>query len=93
MQSILNLEQYTTTAKNISRNKFDCPNRIVHILFESTIVFSIQSATQQNCNRLNLEQYTTTAKNISRNKFDFPNLFVHPLFESTIVFSIQSATQ
>ena len=56
-------------------------------------MFSIQSATQQNCNRLNLEQYTTTAKNISRNKFDFPNLFVHPLFESTIVFSIQSATQ
>ena len=56
-------------------------------------MFSIQSATQQNCNRLNLEQYTTTAKNISRNMFDFPNLFVHPLFESTIVFFIQSATQ
>ena len=55
MQSILNLEQYTTTAKNISRNKFDFPNRIVHILFESTIVFSIQSATQQSYSVLNLE--------------------------------------
>ena len=55
MQSRLNLEQYTTAAKNISRNKIDFPNRIVHILFESTIVFSIQSATQQNYSRLNLE--------------------------------------
>ena len=52
MQSMLNLEQYATTAKNISRNKFDFPNRIVQPLFESTIVFSIQSATQQNYNRL-----------------------------------------
>ena len=55
MQSILNLEQYITAAKNIFRNKFDFPNLFVHILFESTIVFSIQSATQQNYNRLNLE--------------------------------------
>ena len=73
MQSILNLEQYITAAKNIFRNKFDFPNLFVHILFESTIVFSIQSATQQNYSRLNLEQYITAAKNISRNKFDFPN--------------------
>ena len=53
--SRLNLEQYATTAENISRNKFDFPNLFVRILFESTIVFSIQSATQQNYSILNLE--------------------------------------
>ena len=55
MYSGLNLEQYIKAAKNISRNKFDFPNLFVPILFESTIVFSIQSATQQNYSILNLE--------------------------------------
>ena len=36
--SVLNLEQHTMTAKNISRNKFDFPNLFVHILFESTML-------------------------------------------------------
>lgn len=35
--SRLNLESYSTTAKNISRNKFEFPNRFVHTLFQSTI--------------------------------------------------------
>ena len=36
--SRLNLKSYTTTAKNISRNQFDFPNRFVHTLFQSTIL-------------------------------------------------------
>ena len=39
--SRLNLEQYSTTAKNISRNKIDFPNLFVYILFQSTIIINI----------------------------------------------------